>query len=156
MTVSPLSGAQETEVLAFLAARPVQTVYMAGLIRDNGLINPLNRGTFYGCRDLEGRLEGVALIGHVTVVETRSEAALQALACRTQECSSAHVIMGDQEKVERFWMYWAPIGQTPRRVCRELLLEKRWPVEVHEEVPGLRLGTCDDLRPPCRCMPRWL
>ena len=36
------------------------------LIRDNGIVSSLNRGTFYGCRDLNGNLEGVALVGHAT------------------------------------------------------------------------------------------
>ena len=59
----------ECEVLAFLLERPVHTVVMAGLIRDNGLESPFNRGTFYACRDSAGRLEGVALVGHATFVE---------------------------------------------------------------------------------------
>jgi len=32
-----------------------------------------NRGTFHAYRDRQGRLEGVALIGHFTLVEARSE-----------------------------------------------------------------------------------
>ena len=55
--------------------------------------------------------------------------------------------MGEQEKIERFWRYYAGIGQIPRRVCRELLLEQRWPVEACEAVEGLRLATLDDLEP---------
>ncbi len=57
-----LGDEQEREVLTFLAERPVHTVIMAGFIRDNGLVSPLNRGTFYGYRDHTGRLRGVALI----------------------------------------------------------------------------------------------
>ena len=33
----PLTNQEETEVIAFLAERPLHTVCMAGLIRDNGL-----------------------------------------------------------------------------------------------------------------------
>jgi ribosomal protein S18 acetylase RimI-like enzyme len=142
--VQPLARGQEAETLAFLAVRPVHTVYMAGFIRDNGLVSPLNRGTFYGCRDGRGRLAGVALVGHVTQFEARTDAALRALAHAAQDCSAAHVIMGEQAAVRSFWEHYAPGGQTPRRACRELLLEQRWPV-APAAVPGLRLATMADL-----------
>lgn len=141
----PLAGEHQHEVLEFLAARPLHTVVMASFIRDNGLVSPLNRGTFYGCRNEEGRLEGVALIGHTTLVEARTEAALKAFARVAQACPSAHVILGEQEKIERFWSYYAQAGQSPRLICRELLFEQKWPVRVREEVPGLRPATLEDL-----------
>src|SRR5438067_1344647 len=37
-------------------------------------------------------------------------------------------------------------GQSPRRVCRELLLEQRWPVEALEPVPNLRLASLAELQ----------
>jgi uncharacterized protein len=144
-TVSSLTGEHQSEVLTFLAERPLHTVFMASLIRDNGLVSSLNRGTFYACRNEQGQLEGVALIGHATLTETRSEAALQAFARLAQDCPRAHVIMGEQERIERFWSYYSESGQTPRLLCRELLFEQRWPVQVREGVSGLRLATLDDL-----------
>jgi len=144
LDVHPLAAGAEAEALAFLAARPVHTVYMAGFIRDNGLVNPLNRGIFYGCRDRAGRLIGIALIGHVTQVEVLCDAALRALARTAQDCSTAHVIMGEQSAIQSFWEHYAPGGQTPRIACRELLFEQRLPVET-ANVPGLRLATTDDL-----------
>ena len=144
--IHPLTAAHETEVLDFLAARPVHTVFMAGFIRDNGLESTLNRGSFYAYRDAEGRLEGVALIGHATLVEARSEAALTAFARLARNNSSTHMIMGEEEKIERFWQEYAQdVEQKPRIVCRELLLEQRWAAGRHEVVPGLRLATLDDL-----------
>ncbi len=140
-----LAGEHRQEVLEFLAARPLHTVVMASFIRDNGLVSPLNRGTFYGCYNEEGLLEGVALIGHTTLVEARTEAALEAFARIAQECSSAHVILGEREKIEQFWSYYAEAGQSPRLICRELLFEQKWPVQVREAVPGLRLATPEDL-----------
>jgi GNAT superfamily N-acetyltransferase len=145
LTVTPLATGQEREALAFLAVRPIHTVIMAGFIRDNGLVSPWNRGTFYACRDTEGRLEGVAHIGHATLVEVRSEAALAAFARVAQGYPRSHMIMGEQDKVERFWSYYAQSGQALRRFCRELLFERRLPVEVREVVQGLRLGTLNDL-----------
>lgn len=150
LSVHPLTDRDESEVLAFLAERPLHTVVMAGHIRDNGLQNPLNRGSFHAARDGRGRLEGVALIGHATLVETRTEAALAAFALLAQGCPNAHLMMGEQEKIERFWRYYANVGQRPRRVCRELLMEQRWPVEALEPVAGLRLATPAELVPVMR------
>ena len=145
LTVQSLLCEEAAEVLAFLSTRPAQTVYMAGLIRDNGLISPLNRGSFHACRDGRGRLAGVALIGHVTQVEARTEAALTAFARLAQSYSSAHVIMGEPEQVQRFWRYYAEAGQPLRLACRELLLEQCWPVEAAEAIEGLRPATLADL-----------
>lgn len=143
-SAEPLACGHQAEVLEFLARRPLHTVVMAGMIRDNGLVSPLNRGTFYACRDAAGNLEGVALIGHVILVETESEAALEAFARLAQEYGRGHVILGEREKVSRFWEYYAPAGQPMRSAGRELLLEQRWPVEAHEPV-ALRPATLDDL-----------
>jgi predicted GNAT family acetyltransferase len=143
--VEALEKKDESEVLAFLSARPTHTVFMAGFIRDNGLVSHLNRGTFYGCRDSQGRLEGAALIGHFTLVETRSEAALAAFAKLTQDCPSAHLILGEQQKVEIFWRYFAEAGRTPRRVGSELLMERHQPIETFEAISGLRQATPNDL-----------
>ena len=143
--VHPLTAAHEAEVLDFLAARPVHTVFMAGFIRDNGLESSLNRGSFYAYRDAEGQLEGVALIGHATLVEARSEAALTAFAQLARKGSNAHMIMGEEEKIELFWRAYSEIEQKPHIICSELLLEQRWPAEQCEVVTGLRLASLDDL-----------
>jgi predicted GNAT family acetyltransferase len=144
-TVTKLESEHRQEVLDFLAERPLHTVIMASFVRDNGLVSPLNRGTFYACRDEEGRLRGVALIGHATMVEARTEEALAAFARLARESRTGHVILGEKEKVGRFWNYYATEEESPRLLCREMLLEQRWPVAVQEEVKGLRLATADDL-----------
>jgi predicted GNAT family acetyltransferase len=141
----PLGQGQEGEVLAFLARRPLHTVIMSGFVRDNGLVSPLNRGTFYGCYDTAGKLEGVAIIGHVIMFETCDDQALEVLAQVARKHQPAHVIVGEQERVERFWDFYGA-GQSMRRLCRELLFEQRYPVEVHEAV-DLRLATVADLEP---------
>lgn len=146
LSVHTLTNEHRQEVLAFLAERPLQTVIMAGHIRDNGLESKFNRGHFHACRNGEGHLEGVALIGHATLVEARSEAALAAFARLAQSCPDAHLIMGEQERIEHFWHYYAKPDQSPRRICRELLLEQRWPVEALEPVPNLRLASLAELQ----------
>ena len=143
--VAELNASHEREVMDFLARRTIHTVGMVGLIYDNGLVNRLNRGTFYGCRNLQGQLEGVALIGHATLMETTSDRAVEALARIAQTCTTGHMIMGEKERINEFWDYYAEAGQHMRRACREILFELRWPVEARAEVPGLRLATPADL-----------
>jgi GNAT superfamily N-acetyltransferase len=145
VTVHPLTDDHKPEVLDFLAARPLHTVFLTGFIHDNGMVSLLNRGTFYAARNCEGRLEGVGLIGHATLIETHSEAALEAFAGFARGCPFAHMVLGEKEKVESFWSYYAKPEESPRLICRELLLEKRWPVNKLKEVPGLRPATIDDL-----------
>lgn len=145
VSVAKLTNEDRNEVLAFLAERPVHTVCMVGFIRDNGLESELNRGTFWGCRNSEGRLEGVALIGHATLIEVRTDRALKEFAPVAQVCSNTFMIMGEQERIEQFWNSYADEGQEIRLICRELLFELRRPVQVPERVEGLRLATLEDL-----------
>lgn len=140
-----LSKGQEAEALEFLAAKPLHNVYMAGFIRDNGLVSPLNRGTFYACRDEAGRLEGVALVGHVTQFDVRTERAMKAFASSAQACPSVHVVMGEGASVREFWRHYSSGGQDLRVACRELLLEQRLPVAVPSTEPELRQATAADL-----------
>src|SRR5688500_3864468 len=116
-------GAEE-EVLAFLSERPVHAVNLIGLIRDNGLESRHNRGSFYGCRDEQGRLEGVALVGHATLFEARTPRALHSLARAAQAASGLHLVLGEAGPVAEFWgHYRAGAHQQMRLACRELLLE---------------------------------
>ena len=143
--VERLAPEAEAEVLRFLSERPLHTVAMMSLIRDNGIDSPLNRGTFYGCRDINGYLEGVALIGHATLMETVSSRALRALAQVARDCPNTHMILGEQDRIKELWSYSSSAGQTMRLACTESLLEFRYPVEVHAEAPMLRQATVDEL-----------
>ena len=97
--VEQLTPESEAEVMTFLRQRPLHTVAMMSLIRDNGLVSPLNRGTFYGCRDINGYLEGVALIGHATLLETVSSRALLSLAEIARDCTNTHMIIGELDRI---------------------------------------------------------
>jgi predicted GNAT family acetyltransferase len=145
MGVSLLTNGSEAEVLAFLSARPIHTVIMASFIRDNGLESELNRGRFYSYHNREGRMEGVALVGHATLFETRSESALDAFARLVQSSDKVRMIIGEEHKVQRLWEHFIQVGRGPLQVRHELLFEQRWPVEARKSVPGLRLATLDDL-----------
>jgi len=109
------------------------------------MVSELNRGAFYGCRNQQGKLEGVALIGHATLIETRTDRALQALAELARQSATPHLIMGEEERIDEFWNYYSEGGQEMRLACRELLFELRWPVQVREEVLEMRVATLDDL-----------
>ena len=143
--VAPLSDGHGAEVLDFLSADSVDAIYMRGLVLDNGLASPDNRGTFYGARDRSGRLEGVALVGHATLVEARTEAALAAFARLAQGLPDVHLLVGDPAKIERFWRHYGEGGQEPRLICRELLFEQRAPAPDAEPVAALRPATLADL-----------
>jgi predicted GNAT family acetyltransferase len=144
-TVSELTPEEEGEVLGFLTERIAQTFGMVGFIRSNGIVSPHNRGTFYSCRNAEGKLEGVALVGHATLFEARSDAAIAAFARIAQDCRDGHMLFGPQDDVQTFWNYYSDRGQQRRLYCRELLFEQTGPVEAREHVQGLRLARIDDL-----------
>ena len=135
----------ETEVLEFLDRRPAQTAMLAGLIRDNGLKNRFNRGSFYGCRNPQGKFEGVALVGHATLFETSTNRALRSLARVAETCETTHMIMGEAGLLERFCGFYSQPSLSRRKACRERLLELRSPVQTRPEVPGLRPATMADL-----------
>jgi len=144
-TVWELNRADDVEVLDFLGARPLHTVYLVSMIRDNGLVSPHNRGSFYACRDGRGQLEGVALLGHATIIEARTENSISVFARLARNCQNAHLIRGERETINAFWKQYANSGQEPRLICRERLYELRVPAASTEAVANLRQATTDDL-----------
>lgn len=139
--VKPLANSDQSEVLQFLSQRAIHTVSMMSLIQDNGLVNEFNRGTFYGCRDANGQLEGVALVGHATLMETVSDRALALLAEVAQQCPNTHLIMGEKDRVADFWSHYSTAGRRQRLTCREWLYELNWPVAPRESTSTLRPAT---------------
>ena len=144
-TVVELNRADEADVVQFLARRPIHTVFMAGLIRDNGLLSPHNRGSFYGYRDRCGMLEGVALVGHATVIEARSDDSLAAFARLARNCLNASLIRGEQETINSFWKHYATSRLEPRLVSREILVQQIEPVDTPDSPADLRPATLSDL-----------
>lgn len=146
--VRVLTENDRQEVLSFLQVRPVHTVVMSSFIHDNGLENPSNRGRFYGYCNRAGEIEGVALIGHTTLVEARSEESLIALALKARESETPiHIMMSDGNSIERFWQFYSGETRVPRLVCEERLFEIKHPVMVRQAVPGLRPATAAELLP---------
>ena len=140
-----LRNENETEVLDFLAERSLHNAVMIGLVRDNGIESRLNRGTFYGCRDAAGALLGVAIVGHGVFIDARTDDALREFARMAQEFPRAHMLMGEQEMIERFWQYYAPHGQPQHRICREVLFELKDQSTRSDYVANLRVAHVWDL-----------
>jgi ribosomal protein S18 acetylase RimI-like enzyme len=90
-------------------------------------------------------LEGVSLIGHVTLLEVRTERALEAFARLASNFSGTHLLMGEQERINAFWNSYSTEGQPMRRACRETLFELQFPITDKGHEPGLRLATMADL-----------
>lgn len=146
--VNVLNESDKQEVLSFLTVRPVHTVVMTSFIHDNGIDSPSNRGRFFSYRNAAGQLEGVALIGHTTLVEARTDDAVVALALKARESETPiNIMMSDGDSIESFWQYYSNENQQPRLVCEERLFEIKHPVLVRDEVPGLRLASADELLP---------
>ena len=141
-----LTEADKQEVLSFLTVRPVHTVAMTSYIQDNGLENEANRGKFYGYRNASGTLEGVALIGHTTLVEARSDNSLMAFALAARQSETPiHFMMSDGKAIETFWRYFTGDNRQPRRVCPELLFELSFPLLVRECGWDVRLADASEL-----------
>lgn len=145
LRVHAFSQGHQDEVLAFLAQRPIHTVFMAGLIRDNGLVSFANRGTFYGCRDDNGQLTGVALIGPKTIIEARDAAAMGVFAGLVPNNLTAHLVRGEQGQINYILRRYSESGRVPRQVSNELLLEQSDVDAGAVGEPRLRLAYEDDL-----------
>ena len=146
LPVTELNETNKSEVLRFLAVRPVHTVVMTSFINDNGLESELNRGKFYGYRNTEGKLEGVALIGHSTLIEARSDKALKAFAQQAKSSETPiHMIMSHGDAAESFWNHFSDGLSEPRLRCVERLFEVSFPFMVTKNERTLRLATSEEL-----------
>lgn len=153
MTIAPdltmvkeLTAENTTEVQDFLSVRPVHTVVMSSFIVDNGIESDLNRGKFYGYRNAAGTLEGVALIGHSTLVEARSEIALRALAFVARNAETPiHLIMSSDDDAQKFWKYLDHGLKAPRLTCTEALFEISFPFAVQKSEWKIENATMEHL-----------
>ena len=143
-----LMETNESEVLNFLKLRPVHTVVMTSFINDNGMESAHNRGKFYGYRNISGKLEGVALIGHTTLIEARSEQAVAEFARVAGESETPiHFMMSDGATIENFWEYFVDDRRAPRLVCTENLFEISFSDFKPKTDSNLRLAAESELLP---------
>jgi GNAT superfamily N-acetyltransferase len=144
--IQELNETNRQEVFEFLAIRPVHTVVMKSFIQDNGIESKDNRGKFYGYRNRAGKLEGIALIGHTTLLESRSDDALLAFALMARISETPiHIMMSDGDTTEKFWKHFANANQAPRLVCTELLFELNFPFPVQDCKWDVRPAKVDEL-----------
>jgi hypothetical protein len=143
--IKALTNKEKNSVLEFLGRRPLHTVNLVGLINDNGLESPLNRGCFYSYCDENGKYEGVALIGHATLMESSSSRSLAAFAGLAQDYIGKQFILGEQEQIKEFWNYYAAIGQPMRLLCQERLHQMELSALQYNPMPDLRPARPADL-----------
>ena len=74
MIVRPLTNGEEAGARELLCGEPVRNVMLNSLLSEHGLDGKRNRGRFYGCFR-EGRLSGVALLGHFAMFSCGEEEA---------------------------------------------------------------------------------
>ena len=144
LVVSEILPNDAEALVAKLSPESLTNVIMAGLISDNGLASPLNRGCFYGCYNHEGKLEGIALIGHTVLFDAFSPEAIQAFATYAR-ASSPHLLMGESKSVRQFWNHYKQPECSPRHLCPIRFLQAFGPFPCVEPAPALRLATPDDL-----------
>lgn len=128
-----LTNDTTAEVQEFLSIRPVHTVVMSSFIVDNGIESELNRGTFYGYRNAKGTLDGVALIGHSTLFEARTEEAIEALAVTAKSSETpVHLIMSSGDAADKFWNAYSSGFSEPRLRCEEMFFGAAFPFAVQK------------------------
>ncbi|MEP6945178.1 MAG: GNAT family N-acetyltransferase [Acidobacteriota bacterium] len=105
---------------------------MASFINDNGFDTKLNRGVFYGHRGPGNLIDGIALIGHSTLIEARSDDAVRAFAITARSSATPiHLVMSAGEGIDGFWRSFRG-NAVPRLRCEELLFEASFPFPVRK------------------------
>lgn len=141
----PLAEADRQQALDFLSRRPVNTVILAGWIHDHGVVSPQHRGAFYGYRDENGDLAGVAMIGKNLLFEASSDEAITAFAKCARESPDVRMLFAQEEELVKFWPYFR--GGTPMpKVSHHRLIRSGGPIaDDVETVNELRIATRDEL-----------
>jgi GNAT superfamily N-acetyltransferase len=145
LTAQRLSEQDEPEVRQFLIEYPLQTFGLLGLINDNGLVSPHNRGDFYAYRGDNNELEGVALIGYNTVIDARSEEAIQVFADLAKAVVDPFLILAQESQIDRFMEYYADALYRCTAIDRYYLFRHGGVSNNHNPLPDVRLATINDL-----------
>jgi ribosomal protein S18 acetylase RimI-like enzyme len=141
----PIAPEIKTEVLGFLARRPLHTAVLTGLLLENDGGSNSRHGNFYGYRGESGKLDGVALLGRATIFEARTEAALSAFASFARKLPAFRLALAENEPLQMFWDAYRLPGQRPQLLCNEWLYEYRKPRRPWQPVKSFRVGTMADL-----------
>jgi GNAT superfamily N-acetyltransferase len=145
-TVFSLGEDDLAEAFSYLTAANINSVVMHGFLTDNGLSTTLNRGEYFGYRNSFGVLEGLALIGHSTLFDARSDAAIDAFArLARRSATPINMIMSANDQADRFFDVYSDSLYEPRKRCIELAFETRFPFTVPRSVRNLRLGRPEEI-----------
>jgi predicted GNAT family acetyltransferase len=132
MTRQLVTGEEEM-ALAYLNRHPLENLNLIGFIRDHGLVHERNRGNFYGyfC---DGRLSGMALIGHHTLLSCDANAAryFGHIAVQSYRQVVAN-LMGSAEAVAAFRQYFSETT-----AGRQVLAEEKEALCVARQINGQR------------------
>jgi predicted GNAT family acetyltransferase len=142
--VNALTNDDEGEVLEFLSRRPTRAFGMTGLIKNNGLMSPFNRGRFYACRDKRGKLHGVGLVGYNTLVEARTEAAIRVFADLARAYPHTFLVLGEEGRTRMFWDFYNEQARIDATLERFSLLQQTQAVKVGT-LRNLRRASLADL-----------
>lgn len=141
----PLTENNRQEALEFLSLRPVHTVILAGWMRDHGIESPLHRGSFYGYRDVNGDLAGVAMIGRNLLFEASTEDAVVAFARCARKVPDVRMIFAEEDKLSTFWTHLRGKSSMPK-VSRHKLITSGGVVSNDVEIiDELRMAANDEL-----------
>jgi L-amino acid N-acyltransferase YncA len=145
-TVFPIGEDDLAEAFFFLTAPTIQSVIMHGFLSDNGLSRSLNRGEYYGYRNSAGELEGLALIGHSTLFDARSDAALDAFAqLARRSATPINMIMSADDQADKFFDVYSDSLYQPRKRCLEIAFTIGFPFTLPKCDRVIRLGRPEDI-----------
>ncbi|MBK7393872.1 MAG: GNAT family N-acetyltransferase [Chloracidobacterium sp.] len=145
INAEPLTEDNKQEALMFLSLHPVNTVILSGWIRDHGIVSPKHRGTYYGCRNDNGDLTGVAIIGPNLLFEATTDDAVGAFAQCARECPDVRMIFAKKEELDIFWRHYRPEVEMPEPSTQRLI-RSGGPISSNVEIINeLRIANADDL-----------
>ncbi len=113
--VRKLNELDYREVLALLAANPLEGLHLESLITDYGLTSLSLRGSFFGYF-VDEQLTGVALIGHQIICCAPDEALSHFARVAAASGIRSSAIFGPRRQVELFWQHLAAHGREQKLV----------------------------------------
>ena len=147
--VRELLAADVPQALSLLASNPLHSVHLRGMLLDNGLLHPTNRGRYYGYYEND-QMVAVALLGHATMIYARPEAEAEAVQYFAQQVVeqniACNVVFGPKSQVEAFGAHLAALGRDTKMVR-----DMQWYVCTKAKQPltslQLRRANLDELAP---------
>ncbi len=141
------------ELIEFLESRGAQAAILRAMVGAHGFDERLNRGKVYVCRNEPGVIEGAALVGHLTLIESDREWLRDDLLKLAVRDHRVRLIGGRRDQMTRDWQQVCTFWSTPPRIMRGKIFELTTPRLRHrwlDSVLGrftrkVRLATFNDL-----------